>query len=396
MNATEATAGTDGAAVPTPEELVSRAEHIARQLPKYAAQQEAERKVAPGIIEMIADAGLFRVLQPRRWGGYEMHPQVFTDVQIALARGDMSVGWVYGVIGCHNFQMGLFDDRAAQDVWGERTDTRIASTFQPGGVATPVDGGYRFSGRWKFASGCDHADWVYLGGSLDGEFLTCLLPRDQYEIVDAWNVHGLKATGSQDILVDNVVIPEHRVHKSSDGFKCDSPGNKVNTGWLYRIPFHQIFIRAITAAAIGALEAMIAAYSEYAQSRISIVAGPAAIDPDAQLALGEAIVLVDELKCVIARNYEVLEGHARAGELPPFETRLLFKYQASAVAAQCLAAGRRIFENAGGTGLFNDQPFGRILSDLTAANQHAAAQHHLAARSLGKLKLGQDVQEWYL
>ncbi len=381
---------------PTADELVERARALAPIIRERAAGHAQTRRVAPDVIAAIRQAGLFRVLQPQRWNGFEMHPQVFADIQFELGRADMSTGWVYGVLGCHNFQMGLFDEQAQIDVWGENDAASIASTFQPGGIATPVAGGYRFSGQWKFASGCDHADWVFLGGMLDGEFLTCLLPRDQYEIVDSWHVSGLKGTGSQDILVKDVVIPEHRVHRSSDGFRCDSLGNRVNPGWLYRLPFHQVFIRAITGSAIGALQGMIDAFSDYAQTRISVVAGATAKDPDALLALGEAVVTVDELRCVARRNFAALETYARQGIVPPFEERLRYKYQASAVTERCLAAARALFENAGGTGLFDRHPFSRIYSDLIAARQHAAAQYRLAGRSLGAVSLGQDVNEWYL
>lgn len=376
--------------------LVERARDIAPEIARLAGQHARDRRIAPEIIAKIRDAGLFRVLQPRRWGGYEMSPDVFLDIQFEIARADMSTGWVYGVLGCHNFQMGLFDDQAARDVWGTTDNALIASTFQPGGIATPVKGGYQFSGQWKFASGCDHADWIFLGGRLDNEFLTCLLPRDQYEIIDTWHVSGLRGTGSKDILVKNVVIPEYRVHRSSDGFRCDSPGNKVNTNWLYRMPFHQVFIRAITGASVGALQAMVDAFRDYARQRVSVVAGATIKDPDALLALGEAIATIDQIRCIMRRNFSALEGYARQGVVPPFEERLLYKHQAASVTRQSLDAARALFENVGGSGIFDDQPFGRILNDLIAAKQHAAAQNQLSGRSLGAVALGQEVAEWYL
>lgn len=383
-------------AVPTASELIEKARALAPLISAHAEQNAQNRSVAPEVIAEIRRAGLFRILQPRRWGGYELPPSVFLDVQFEIARADMSTGWVFGVLGVHNFQMGLFDDRAAEDVWGADDDVQIASTFQPGGIATPTEGGYRFSGQWKFASGCDHADWVFLGGRLGDEFLTCLLPREQYEIIDTWHVSGLRATGSKDILVKDVIIPEYRVHRSSDGFRCDSPGNRVNTGWLYRLPFHQVFIRAITGASLGALQAMVDAFLAYAAQRVSVVAGATIKDPDALLALGEAIATIDQISCVMRRNFSILESYAKQGTPPPFEQRLLYKYQAASVTNLCLNAAQALFEHCGGTGLFNDQPFGRILNDLIAAKQHAAAQNHLSARSLGGNALGQEVKEWYL
>ena len=382
--------------IPTASELINRARSLAPLISAHAEENAKKRSIAPEVIEELRRAGLFRILQPRRWGGYELPPSAFLDVQFEIARADMSTGWVYGVLGVHNFQMGLFDDRAAQDVWSENDNVQIASTFQPGGIATPTPGGYHFSGQWKFASGCDHADWIFLGGRLGDEFLTCLLPREQYEIIDTWHASGLHGTGSKDILVKDVIIPEYRVHRSSDGFRCDSPGNKVNTGWLYRLPFHQVFIRAITGASTGALQAMVDAFLDYASRRVSVVAGATIKDPDALLALGEAIATIDQINCIMRRNFTVLEGYAKQGMTPPFEERLLYKYQAASVTRLCLDAAQTLFEHCGGTGLFSGQPFGRILNDLVAAKQHAAAQNHLSARSLGGSALGQEVNEWYL
>ena len=386
-----------GERIPSPEELIARAIALQPLIRETAAAAERDRKVAPAAVAAMRNAGLFRILQPRRWGGYELDPWTFGQVQIALARADMSAGWVFGILGVHNFQMALFEDQAAVDVCGEDNAVLIASTFQPGGFATPAPGGYRFSGRWKFSSGCDHVDWIFLGGTLDGEFLTCLVPRADYQIVDAWKVMGLKATGSQDIVVEDIFVPEHRVHRSSDGFRCDSPGNKVNTGWLYRLPFHQVFIRAITNGCIGGLQAMLDAYLDYAKTRFSVITGNAPKDDgDAQWAVGIAEATIDMQTSLIERNYARLAAYAQRGDIPPFEERLRYKYQSSAVAHHCLEAGRQLFECAGGTGIFDNHRFGRILNDLTAAKQHAASQHRVTGRSLGAVLMGKDVQEWYL
>lgn len=381
---------------PSPETLIARAHDLIPLVRERSEKGEADRRVAPDVIEAIADAGLLRILQPSRWGGYEMDPRVFAAVQIALAQGDMSTAWVYGILGVHNFQMALFDDRAARDVWGEDTSVRIASMFQPGGIATRVEGGYRFNGRWKFSSGCDHVDWIFLGGIDEGEFLTCLLPKSDYKIVDTWKVSGLKATGSHDIEVVDAFIPAYRVHRSSDGFRCDSPGNAVNTGWLYRLPFHQVFIRAITNGCIGALQAMLDAYLQYAQGRISVVAGAPRSDPDAQWACANAQTTIDEIKMAIERNFGALASYARRGETPPFDERLLYKFQCSSVADRCLNAARMLFECAGGTGIYATHSFGRIYNDLIAARQHAASQFRVTGRALGARMLGSDVEEWYL
>src|SRR5207247_3560967 len=175
----------------------------------------------------IADmqrAGLFRVLQPRRWGGYELDLHTFYEIELALAEGDMSTGWIYGVSGVHPWFMALLDDRAAQEVWGGDNLCLICSSLMPAGKATAVAGGFRLSGRWRYASGCVHCGWALLGamvaaddgGAPDGRIF--LLPREDYRSIDTWQVAGLQATGSWDIVVDDVFVPGYRSQRMVDNF----------------------------------------------------------------------------------------------------------------------------------------------------------------------------------
>ena len=143
-----------GNVVPSADELVARARALIPALKSRAQAQADNRRLLPETVAEIKAADLFRVLQPKRWGGYEMDPIVFADVQMALAEGDMSTAWVYGVVGVHAFQIALFDDRAARDVWGEDNSVLIASTYMPTGRATPAAGMTVHDGRAGTQSRC--------------------------------------------------------------------------------------------------------------------------------------------------------------------------------------------------------------------------------------------------
>ncbi len=378
-----------GASLPTANELIAAARAMIPTLKARAQSQAENRRLLPETVAEIKAAGLFRVLQPKRWGGYEMDPRVFAEVQIALAEGDMSVGWVYGVVGVHAFQLALFDDRAATEVWGEDNSTLIASTYMPTGRATPVEGGYRFSGKWKFSSGVEHCEWVFLGGlTAKGDYCTFLLPKSDYIVVDTWDVMGLKGTGSQDIAVSDVFVPEYRVHKTSDAYGGTSPGNAVNTGHLYLYPFVQVFFRAVTNGCIGGLQAMLNDFRAYGAARITTVGTSTANDPDAQLACAEAASAIDEMKCILHRNFGEIDAYARKGELPTTEERLLYRYQSSVVAERCLSIAAKMFKGAGGSGLYATQSFGRIYADLIAARQHVSNQSQISGRGLGGVLMG--------
>ena len=379
---------------PRAQQLIERARALAPLLRERAAVDAAARRIDAGTIALLREAGLFRVLQPERWGGFEMAPGVFAEIQIALAAGDMSAAWVYGVVGVHPFQLALFDDRAAQDVWGADTSVLIASTYMPTGRATPVDGGFRFSGRWKFSSGSEHCEWVLLGGMVGdpqhGDYRTFLLPRSDYEIVDTWHVLGLKGTGSQDIAVNDVFVPEYRVHDLGAAYKGMSPGQAVNGGWLYRLSFPLVFGRAVSNGCIGALQALLDGFREYGATRIGTTGAPTARDPDAQLACAEAAAAIDEMTATLHRNFARMEYHARRNEQTPLELRLQYKYQSAAVADRCVEAAAKLFKCVGGSGLFDTHPFGRIYADLIAARQHVSNQSQVSGRNWGAVQLGLD------
>ena len=379
---------------PTPEALIARAHAMIPALAKRAAAAERARRQPAETIAEMQEAGLFRVLQPKRWGGYEMSPRTFFDIQIALAQGDMSPAWIYGVVGLHPWLSALLDDRAAQDIWGEDASTLICSSLAPGGTATPVEGGYRLSGRWRFSSGCEHCAWCVLGAQLppapDGtsERILLFLPQRDYRIVDTWHVAGLRGTGSHDIVVAGAFVPGYRTQSMLDNFLCRGPGQAINTASLYRIPFGQMFVHGVSTAAIGALRGMLDAVIDNSRSRTTLFGLRTAEDPVAQLACAEAADLIDETTATLHRSFGTLEDYAERGETPPVALRLQFKFQSAAVVERCGALTVRLFKLTGGSGLYDEQPFGRILADITAARQHNANQYEVVARNWGAALLG--------
>ncbi|HEV8313694.1 MAG TPA: acyl-CoA dehydrogenase family protein, partial [Burkholderiaceae bacterium] len=225
----------------TPEaiEVIESARAMAPRLAARAEAAERDGRVPAETIREMQAAGLFRVLQPRRWGGLELDPRVFFRVQMALAEGCMSTAWIYGVMGVHNWELPLFAERAQHEVWGKDSATLIASTYMPVGRAERVEGGWRFSGRWGFSSGIDHCEWAFLGALLPKagggfEHNTFLLPRSDYRVEPNWDVLGLRATGSHDIVVEGAFVPEHRVNATNDHSDAGCPGRQLNAGWLYR------------------------------------------------------------------------------------------------------------------------------------------------------------------
>jgi 3-hydroxy-9,10-secoandrosta-1,3,5(10)-triene-9,17-dione monooxygenase len=376
-------------------ELIERAQAMTPRLAERAAAAEQAGRVPDDTVRELAETGLLRVLQPRRWGGSELDPRVFYRIQMTLAEGCMSTAWIYGVIAVHYWQLSLFPERAQQDVWANDAGTRIASTYMPTGKAEAVEGGYRFSGRWSFSSGCEHADWIFLGGLLpkkDGsgglEHTTFLLPRADLTIVPNWDVLGLRATGSHDIVVENVFVPEHRTQRTNDHTDAGCPGREINEGWLYRVPFTQMFQRAVSTACIGALQGAVNSFSARSAAHVGKHGSKTAEDPNAQQAVTEAIMAIDQLTLVLMRNYADVVHCAKTRTRMPVEQRLLQRAQSALVPKLCAERCNDLLRASAGSGMYKSNPVERLFRDIHQARGHIANNTDAYIRAHGAVALG--------
>jgi 3-hydroxy-9,10-secoandrosta-1,3,5(10)-triene-9,17-dione monooxygenase len=386
------------------QQLRDRAREMVPALRARTNETVALGRLPDATIAEMQDAGFFRIMQPARYGGLELDPHDFFDVQMILAEGCMSTAWVLGVVAIHNWQLGLFDDQAQQDVWGDDDSTLISSSYMPVGKVTRVDGGYRLSGHWGFSSGSKHCDWAFLGAMIppanEGEapdYCTFLVPRSDYTIVENWNVSGLEGTGSHDITVEDAFVPAHRIHRSVDGFNCDNPGNAVNESYVFRLPFGQIFVRAVSSSSIGALKGVVDSYVNVNKDRVGLNDGAKiAQDPNATMALAEAISVVDECKTIMMRNFDLMVETAKKGELLDINDRIKMRFDASLVSRKCTDAINNMFISCGAQGIFRDHPLNRAWLDINAGRSHVANNPFKFGRNLGGVLMGKANDDFFL
>ena len=384
--------------------LTARAKAMIPELRARAAQAATDRRIPEQTIRDMQESGFFRVLQPKRHGGLELDPRVFFDLQITLAEGCMSTAWVYGVLGVHPFQLALFDPQAQEDVWGKNASTLVSSSYQPVGKVERIEGGFVLSGRWGFSSGCDHCDWVLLGALIPAlepgdppEMRTFLLPRNDYQIVHDWTVFGLQATGSHGIVVDKAFVPEYRTHRALDGFLGTNPGCAVNTGVTYRLPWAQVFVRAVSSAAIGALQGALDAFKTIAAKRVSTNTGRASkLDPAVLHAIARTQSAVYEMKTTLTQSCHFMLERARAGEAIPMEDRVRLRFESSQVVRRCADLCDDLMPLLGGRAIYMDSPVVRYWLDINAARAHVANDPVLIGTSLGAQYLGESVQELFI
>ena len=364
------------------------------------AQEAEDGRAVPGdSIKALEGTGFFRLLQPAAFGGLEADPVTFYTAVRLIASACGSTGWVSSVLGVHPWHLGLFAPQAQQEVWGTDQSTRISSSYAPTGKAVKADGGHQVTGRWSFSSGCDHATWVLLGQIVTDadnrptDFRTFLLPRADYAIDDVWDTVGLRGTGSNDIVVDDVFVPAHRSLSFADVFKLVCPGQELNPAPLFRLPYGSVFSYGITTPIIGMATGAYEAHVTYTRERVPVayVGQKAAQDPFAQARIAEAAAEIDGAWLALERNMTELMTYARAGEQIPVDLRLRVRRDQVRGTGQAIRAVDRLFENSGGRALKSGTPIQRFWRDAHAGRVHAINDPERALSMYGGSEFGLPV-----
>ena len=368
-------------------------------LRERADEAEKLRQVPDASVMALEETGLFRMLQPKRFDGLEADPVDFFTAVREIASADGSTGWISSVLGVHPWQVALFADEAQQAVWGSDTSTRLSSSYAPTGKAVLADGGYRLSGTWSFSSGSAHATWVLLGGLVfDDEgnivdFKTFLLPREKYDIVDVWNVVGLRGTGSNDIVVPETFLPEAFTLSMSDTGRCFGPGQQENPGDLYKLPFHSLFTSTITAPIIGMAAGAYAEHVAMQQKRVrAAYAGEkASTDPFAAVRIARAGSEVDAAWSLLMGNIRAEQACVERGEQVPLKLRLKVRRDQVLGTQRAIDAIDELFEASGGRALAEGTYLQRAWRDAHAGRVHAANDPERALKMYGDLEFGHKI-----
>jgi 3-hydroxy-9,10-secoandrosta-1,3,5(10)-triene-9,17-dione monooxygenase len=359
--------------------FLARIDGILPLLKERSAEAERLRRLPDVNIRAMTDAGIFRAIQPKQWGGLGIDPTTWFESVVRVGSACASTAWIHGVVGGHAWYTGLLSQEAQQDVWGENRDARIASSYAPTGKAERVSNGFRLTGRWSFASGVDHCEWIVLGGVIPDngegpEYRCFLVPARDFKIdQDSWHVEGLQGSGSKDVTTD-CVVPEYRTHTVDEAYAETEPGRTINSGPLSRMPWLSMFAYAVGSPAIGAAAGALESFIEEQQKRVSGFSGAKAADnPVLNIRLAEAMTLVNDARARIPRTWGDFYAKALAGEEIPTISRARCRYEGSYAMATCLNAVLKIFEIGGGGVLNSEKRFQRHLRDLMGMRNHPFA-----------------------
>jgi 3-hydroxy-9,10-secoandrosta-1,3,5(10)-triene-9,17-dione monooxygenase len=384
----------------TREEVLQRAEAMLPILRERADTAEQQRRLPEDTVRDFHDAGLFRIIQPKRVGGYELDYGMMYDLGAVVSRACASSGWNVSNLACHHWMLGMWPKEAQDEVWGKHNETSdsliCASVIFPAGKAKRVDGGYLLSGYWPFCSGMDPSDWNMLGGMVspdadhpDPEPRLFLVRKTDHELIDTWFTNGLQGTGSKDAKATDLFVPEHMTVSGNDIKGGPTPGSAVNPGPLFKVPVIAPFAYVLSGTPLGVAQGVLEQYVGNLRGKVANYTGRSIADlQNIQIKVAEAAAAVEAAELIMRSDCEETMAFAERGVAPDPLTKAKYRRNGAFSANLCADAVDTIFKMSGGSGLYTKNPLGRAWRDIHAACAHIAFNMDVAGTTYGRIALG--------
>jgi alkylation response protein AidB-like acyl-CoA dehydrogenase len=393
--------------VPTPDELIGRARAMVPEIRALAEATERNRGLAPHIVAQIRAAELLRTCRPKEFGGFEYDGETALRIALTISAACASTGWTVNGAVSNGLSLAHWPIEAQREVWDGDTDPFTFACFAPTGTAVPAPGGYRLSGRWSFASGCDISAWGKLGAMIkppgaeppyEGAFF--LLPVEDCEIIDNWFVCGLSGTGSKDIAVEDLFIPEHRVLRFSETRSGSSPGARHHDNPIYRIPLLMLGASMLASTAIGAAKGALDAFLEMTaprQTRGALAGGGLRMIEFAtvQLRLAEAAASVEAAELILLTDMRGAMEKLRRGDEITVADRIRARRNQAYATKLAVQAVEALNASTGGYGLHLENPVQRAWRDANAVARHVSLNWDAVGTMYGQHAFGLEPKGQY-
>jgi 3-hydroxy-9,10-secoandrosta-1,3,5(10)-triene-9,17-dione monooxygenase len=358
-------------------EAVARARKIAEVCAKSADAVETLRRLPRENVAAMVESDLIGLIIPKERGGYGIDSWMWVaDVVGEVGRVCGASGWCFDLLIHHHWVFGMYPAEAQDMVYKADKRAKIGTSFMPGGKATPAPGGFRVTGEWSYASGVDHSDWAILGAIVAAEgakgppdIRFCLFGPGEFKVKDTWRAMGLKGSGSNNVVVNDVFVREEHTLKMADFASGRAPGTKVNKGVMFREPGFVAFAFGIFCPMIAIARGALDTYIAFAKNRgAGLGRDPTLQIINSQRAIGEAASEIDAAYLLAKDNDERLRLGMPGGPDDAMAIRRNFTL-ASRLA---MRAVDRLFEVSGARGIMDANPMQRFWRDVHAAGNHVA------------------------
>ena len=374
------------------EEAMRRAREIVPLLRERAQKCEDARVLLPENEKLLQETGLFRFHQPRRFGGMELPFVAVVDIVAELARGCPSTAWNVGNLGCHHWILAYYEPETQHEIWDANPDVLIASSIAlAAGRGRRTDGGFIVSGKWPFSSGVDNSDWNMLAVTIfekevPVDWRLCVVPKSDYKVLDTWYAMGMVGTGSKDIEVKEVFVPERRalaLQRCRGGL--DHPGAALNSGDLFKVPIVASAGHPLSSTALGTAEGAFEHVLNAFKTRVGTYTGAKVSDFQAvQVKLAKARCLIDSARYLMRESALVFQQDSSL----EIEAKLRLRAQNAFAVSQAREAVETLWSFYGANAIYTRDPLQRYLRDVQAASQHFSFNFDIAGSAFGIATLG--------
>lgn len=374
-------------------ELIGRARELRPAIAARAAATEKNRAPLDENIAALRDAEFFSILSPRRYGGHQLHVDAMVGVVREIAAACPSTGWVTAFYIGHNWFHSVFPQASQDEVFSDRAYTLMSGQIAPNMSARRVSGGYELSGRQAWSSGISHAEWVLFNGLVAdaGEPPRMfLVPRAKVEVIDTWYIAGMCGTGSRDVAVESVFVPEHHTLPFTSFMNGTHEGSKVHDAPLYTLPGAAVLYFEVMPVMAGILRGAAEHFVAMSEQRIASYTGSGvAAHPSAQMRAGRAMANVEAVDDLADSAAARITAHDGARQLS-IKERAAVRMRASLITKTACDTVNDIAHGAGGKSFMNDSPMQRYFRDVNVLRTHAAIDFEPSTELYGRLALGMD------
>lgn len=365
------------------------------RLAERAEEAERLRRLPSATVDEFRRTDLFRLLLPARFGGIQASfPELLQPVR-RMAHGCASSAWTLGFYALHNWMLSLFDLRAQEQVFASGP-VLAPAPLAPTGRGTPADGGVRLTGRWSWATGAMDADWVMVGALVERpdriDPALVLVPADRVEVADTWHTAGMRGTGSHDVVVTDVLVPEHHLVSVADIYAGTAPGARAHDAPMYRWPMVPALALVASMPVLGAAERVTELFAERLGGRVLAYSGAAQKDqPAAQIRLASARVRLRALRALVDETAGGIEDLVVRGERVSRAVRADARLAAAHTVHESKAIIADLVEASGASAQFLSNPMQRFKRDVDIAAGHVVFDYDVSRELAGALAIGAKI-----
>lgn len=390
--------------IPSEQQVLDTVRSLLPWLREMDAESEKQGRCPEDVAARLKAEGLFNILKPKAWGGWEMSIQTALEAVRLMASASPSIAWVAALMVIHNWEIALVDPRVAEEIWGPQPDALISSSYAPFGKAEKVDGGYIVNGAWAWSSGCDLCDWVVVGvmfpadNSFGAEQKVMIVPRTDYTIDQAsWQMAGMQGSGSKTVVIKDAFVPEWRVHNVMESFEGHNPGNATFDAPIYKVPFGALFAWSLATLCIGMAEGAIDLYVGAMRKRRHAYDGkPVALDPHTQLKLGEAVAMANAALATQQKDLADMMAYIHRDGAIPKSARIAYKSNAAFAARMATDALTKVVKAAGGSAFALSNQLQRMFRDIHTGSNHAFINPDRGASNHGAFLLTDEIHDFVI